>query len=454
MFNKSDEEKQKKEISLGDHFTFRRLLRFVAPSIFMMVFTSIYGVVDGLFISNFVGKTPFAAVNLIMPFLMIMGAVGFMFGTGGSAIVSKTLGEGKPKEANEYFSLIVYVTAISGVVLTGVGEAIVPYVARLFKAEGEMFDYCVLYGRIILIAVPFFMLQNVFQAFFTTAGKPLTGFIVTVIAGVTNMVLDAVFVAGFRWGVTGAAVATGVSQLVGGVIPVVYFVRKNTSLLRLGRAKFNGKVLLKTVTNGSSEFINNISSSVVGMVYNYQLLKLAGENGVAAYGVLMYVNFIYVAIFIGYSIGTAPLVGFNYGAQNHEELKNIYKKSMICMGVCGVLMTGLALALAYPVGYVFVGYDADLYAMTVTAFFISSPCFIFAGFSIFTSSLFTALNNGVISAVISFMRTLIFQIVTVLVLPIFWHLNGVWLSMLFADVLACTVSFIFAIVFRKRYGYM
>lgn len=440
-------------IKLSDHFNYKNLLRFVYPTILMMIFTSIYGVVDGLFISNFVGKTAFAAVNFIMPVLMILGAVGFMIGTGGTAIVSQTLGEGDNEKANRYFSFLVLVTAISGVVIAIIGELTIPAITRALKASDDMFDICVLYSRIIMLAVPAFMLQNLFQAFFTTAEKPKLGFIVTLIAGCTNMVLDAVAVGILKWGVAGAAIATAVSQLIGAVIPLVYFARKNTSLLRFTKCGFYGKVLFKTCTNGSSEFVSNISGSIVGMVFNAQLMRLAGEDGVSAYGVMMYVCFIYIAIFIGYAIGTAPIIGFNYGAQNHKELKNIFKKSLILMAVFGVLMTALAEVLAPAVSKLFVGYDEALCEMTTKAFYLFSLSFIFSGFGIFGSSLFTALGSGGISAAISFLRTLVFQIGSVMILPIFFGVDGIWLSMLSADILSTIVTVIFFFAKRKKYHF-
>ena len=440
-------------IKLSDHFTYSKLLRFVAPCILMMVFTSIYGVVDGLFISNFAGKTPFAAINLIMPFLMIMGSFGFMIGTGGSAIISKTLGENKKDKANEYFSFLIYFTATLGVVLTIVGEIVLPTITRLFKATDDMYDYCITYGRIILITIPFFMLQNVFQSLFTTAEKPTIGFIITIVAGVTNMILDALFVWIFDLGVAGAAIATSISQIVGGIVPIIYFSRKNSSLLSLGKGPINLPVLAKTCTNGSSEFISNVSASFVSILYNYQLLKLAGEDGVATYGVLMYVNFIFVAIFIGYSIGTAPIIGYNLGAQNNIEQKNIFKKSMLLMAIIGVTMTILCFILASPLAYIFFRNNAELSKMTRHAFYLFSLAFIFSGYGIYGSSMFTALNNGLISVIISVTRTLVFQTSTILILPVILGLDGVWLSLIVADILSAIVSIIFCICFRKKYNY-
>ena len=390
------------KISLFEHFTYKKLLKFTFPSIIMMIFTSIYGVVDGFFVSNFVGKTPFAAVNFIMPFLMILGGVGFMFGTGGSALVSKTMGEGEPRKAKEYFSLLVYVSAVCGVVIGVLGIVFVRPVAALLGAEGEMLDNCVLYGRIILLALPALMLQYEFQSFFVTAGKPQLGLAVTVAAGVANMVLDWLLVAVFSLGLQGAAIATAVSQCIGGLIPLLYFAQRNSSLLQLVEAKLDKKALLQTCANGSSELMSNISMSIVGMLYNAQLLRYAGENGVAAYGVLMYVNMIFIAAFIGYAVGTAPVIGYHYGAKTQGELKSLLGKSLIIIGIFSVAMLGAGQLLAKPLSILFVGYDQTLLALTMRGFAIYSFSFLFAGIAIFGSSFFTALNNGLVSALISF----------------------------------------------------
>ncbi len=387
-----------KNIRLSDHFTYGKLLCFTLPSMVMMVFTSIYGVVDGLFVSNFVGKTAFASVNLVMPFVMILGGMGFMIGTGGTALVSKILGEGDPENANRTFSMMVLFTLALGVVLSGIGIAFMGPVARFLGATDAMMADCVLYGRIVTGFTFAFMLQNVFLSFFIAAEKPKLGLKVTVAAGVTNMVLDALFIAVFKWGVAGAALATGLSQCVGGVLPLVYFLQPNTSLLRLSPTRLRIRPILAACGNGSSELMSNISSSLVSMLYNFQLMRLAGEDGVSTYGVLMYVQFIFISLFVGYSIGCAPVVGYHYGAQNHGELKNLLGKSALLMGGGGVVLTALAMALAQPMAHLFVGYDADLFALTVHAFRLFAWSFLLAGFNIFTSGFFTALNNGAVSA--------------------------------------------------------
>lgn len=451
---KDKTEKKKNAIQLSDHFTFRRLLRFTLPSIVMMVFTSIYGVVDGFFVSNFAGKTAFAAINLIMPFIMILGGMGFMVGTGGTALVSKVLGMGDRKRANEHFTMMVYLTLGLGVVLTVVGILCLRPVARFFGATDAMMPSCLLYGRIVIAFTVSYMLQNVFQSFFIAAEKPKLGLYTTVAAGVTNMILDAVFVGVLKWGVAGAAVATGISECVGGIIPLVYFIRPNSSLLRLVPTKIEVRALLQACGNGSSELMSNISSSVVSIIYNFQLLKYLGENGVSAYGVLMYVQFIFIAIFVGYSIGCAPIISFNFGAENHAELQNMFKKSVLLMGSLGVVMAAAAYTLSEPLARIFVGYDAELCAITSHAFKLFSVAFLLAGFNIFASAFFTALNNGAISAAISFLRTLLFQTSAVLILPLLIDVDGIWLAVGIAEVFAFIISLSFIFAKRGKYHYM
>ena len=441
------------KISLSDHFTVSRLLRFSLPTIIMMIFSSIYGVVDGIFVSNFVGKTPFAAINLIMPFLMIFSAIGFMIGAGGSALVAKTLGEGDKARAESLFSLMIYATVVCGAVLSVIGELTLPAVAVLLGANEEMLPYCIQYGRILIPAFIPFMLQNTFQSFFVTAEKPKLGLAVTVMAGVTNMVLDALFVAVFRWGLAGAAVATVISQAVGGFVPFVYFLLPNKSLLRLTKARMDGKALVKTCTNGSSEFLSNISMSVVNMLYNFQLMKYLGENGVAAYGVIMYVAFIFVSVFLGYAIGAAPVVGYHYGAGNRQELHGVLTRSLGIVAVIALAMTAAAEGLSGVLSTVFVGQDAELCALTRHAFTVYSLSYLLCGFNIYASSFFTALNNGLISAVISFLRTLIFQIAAVLLLPMFLGVEGIWWAVVFAEGASLVVSVLCLVGQRKNYGY-
>ncbi len=441
------------QIQLSEHFTYKKLLRFVLPSIVMMIFTSIYGVVDGLFVSNYVGKTAFAAVNLIMPFLMAISALGFMIGTGGSAIVAKTLGEGKKEQANEYFSMLVYLTLIGGIVLSALGILFSPLIARGLGADGALLTNCVLYARITLLSMPAFMLQNVFQSFFVTAEKPKLGLGVIVIAGVTNMVLDFLLVGVFQIGLAGAAFATVTSECIGGLFPILYFARRNSSLLKLGRTHFNGKIFLCACGNGSSELMTNLSSSIVNSLYNIQLMNLAGENGVAAFGTIMYVNFIFIAIFLGYSIGSAPLVSYHYGASNHDELKNLFQKSLRLIGIWGLMLFILAQLIARPLAAIFVGYDADLFSMTQNGFRIYCIAYLINGFNIYGSSFFTALNNGLISAAISFLRTLVFQLAAVLLLPLLLGINGIWSAVAVAELLTLGLTVTFFVRNRKKYHY-
>lgn len=442
------------KIQLSDHFTFGRLLRFTWPSIVMMVFTSIYSVVDGIFVSNFAGKTAFAAVNLIMPYLMVFGTVGFMIGTGGTALISMTLGMGDKKKANELFSMLTYLTLLVGVVFTALSIAFMRPSAILLGADGQMLEDCVIYGNIMQLALTAYLLQYVFQSFCITAEKPNMSLVMMVTAGVSNIILDALFVAVFRWGIVGAATATAIAQYLGALIPLVYFMRPNDSLLRLGKCGFDGKALLRTLTNGSSELMTSVSMSLVSMLYNLQLIRYAGENGIAAYGVIMYVNFFFVAVFIGFTIGAAPIIGYNHGAQNHEELKNMFRKCLVVISFFAAAMAAAALILAKPLSAVFVGYDPKLLEMTVRGFVIYALSFLVCGFNIFGSSLFTALNNGLISATISFVRTIICQIAAVLLLPLVFGLDGIWWSIVAAESVALVLTVFCFIRFKDRYQYM
>lgn len=442
-----------KGVRLSDHFTYKKLFKAVLSPISMMVFTSIYGIVDGLFISNVEGDTAFSAVNLIIPVTMAIGAIGFMFGAGGSALVSKTLGEGDKEKAQSIFTAIVIINAISGLVISVITFVFVEQIATLLGATPEMKDYAVKYGRIILIGEIAFMTQNLFQNFFIVAERPHLGFIVTVGAGVTNMILDAVMVAVLRLGVKGAAIATVISQVVGSVIPIIYFAKKNTSLLRFRKPAFRTDYIFKTVTNGFSEFLSNVSASFVSMVYNKQLMSYRGQDGVTAYGIIMYASFIFAAVFIGYAIGTAPIIGYNYGAQNHDELKNVFKKSMILNFATGIVMTTLSVVFARLLCSIFVGYNPALLDFSAQAMRIFSIGFIFMGLNIFTSSFFTALNNGLISAIVSAFRTLVCQLVMVFTLPIIWGVDGIWISIVAAEALALCLEIVFLITNRKKYHY-
>ena len=442
------------KIQLSDHFTYSKLLRFVYPSIEIMVFTSIYSVVDGYFVSNFVGKTPFAALNLIFPVAGVFGAVGFMVGTGGSAIVARTLGEGRPEDANRYFSMMVEATVASGVVLTLLALWLMRPIAVLLKAEGEMLEYSVLYGCVLSLGLVPFMLQNVFQSFLVAAERPKLGLAVTAAAGVTNMVLDLLFIAVFRWGLAGAAAATALSQAVGGVIPLVYFISGKNDVLRLSWAKPEWRVLLDTCTNGFSEVMSNISSAVVGILYNLQLMRLAGENGVAAFGTIMYVNFFFLAISLGYSIGSSPIISYHYGAENYQELQGLFKKSMLLNGATGLVMTAASILFAKPVTAIFVGYDPELFALTSQGFLVYSLRYLFSSIVIFGSGFFTALGDGLTSAVISFLRAIVFQVASILLLPVLFGVDGIWLVGITAETLAVTVAAFFFWAKRDQFHYI
>ena len=438
-------------IQLSDSFNYRKLLQFTFPSIVMMIFTSIYGVADGFFVSNFAGKTPFAAVNFIMPILLILGCVGFMFGTGGSALISKTLGEGKSRKANELFSMLVYVSIILGILLAVLGFFLIRPVAVIMGAEGELLEDCLLYGKINLLALPFYILQYEFQCLFAAAEKPKLGLYITVASGITNMVLDGLFVAVFSWGLAGAAAATAFSQFVGGILPVFYFAGKNESRFQLVRFQFDGRALVKICTNGASELMSNISMSFVGMLYNIQLMKYAGENGVAAYGVLMYVSMVFQAVFLGYAVGMAPVVSYHYGAGNKKEVKNLLRRSILLIGSFSAAMCVMGELLGRPFSVLFVGYDGELLDLTAHAFAVFSLSFLFSGFAILGSSFFTALNDGLTSALISFLRTLVFEAAAIMMFPMIWGIDGIWWSVVAAEILAVLVTILFLVKKRKRY---
>ncbi len=440
-------------IQLSEHFTYKRLIRFTIPTIIMMIFTSIYGVVDGIFVSNCVGSEAFAAINLIMPALMILGSIGFMIGTGGSAIVSKTIGEGDTKKANEYFSMLIYLIIVIGIILTIVGILFVRPISILLGAKGNILEDCVTYGRVLLIALTAFLLQNSFQSFLIVAEKPQLGLIISIISGVINMLLDFLLIYVFQLGVLGAALATAISQIIGVMVPFIYFVRKNSSKLRLTKTKFQLKPILKVCSNGSSEMVTNLSMSLVNMLYNLQLMKYAGSNGVVAYGIIMYVGFIFTGTYLGYSLGSAPIIGYHYGAGNKDELKNLLKKSLKLLLITSITLTAFAELLAKPLSRIFVNYDAELLAMTTNAIRLFAISYLISGLNIFASSFFTALNNGAVSATISFLRTFIFQIAMIYILPTFMGINGIWLAVVVAEMLALVVSILFFIFNRKKYDY-
>ena len=442
-----------KHISVSEHFTFGKLIRISLPTIAMMIFMSIYWVIDGLFVSNFVGETSFAAINFVYPVILIIGAVGSMFGTGGSALIQKLIGEGNKERASNTFSLITYAGLIFGFILGLGGIFLLGPIVKAMGASEAMADDCVLYGRIICGVMPFYVLQFQFQSLFPAAERPRIGLVVTICAGCTNIIFDALFIVGFKWGVAGAASSTALSQFVGGVIPLIYFSCKNKSLFRLGKIKLDWNAFGKVCLNGCSEFLTNISMSFVGILYNIQLMKYIGENGVSAYGVLMYVSMVFMGIFVGYTMGIAPIISYNYGAKRPEEIKSILVKSLIFIWITSVIMFVLGEALARPMAELYVGYDPELRDLTIRAFYFFSISFIFVGMAIFGSSFFTALNNGVVSAIISFLRTLVFQVLAVMLLPLAFGVDGIWSSLIVAEFMAAFLSSIFIFAYRKRYGY-
>lgn len=442
------------KIQLSDHFTYKKLIKFTLPTIIMMIFSSIYGVVDGIFISNVVGNDAFAAVNLIWPAIMIFASLGYMFGTGGSALVSKVLGEGDKEKANKYFSMIMYIEIIVGIVLSVIGIIFIEPLARLLGATKELMPYCVIYGRIILIGLTAFLVQDSIQSFVIVAEKPKFGLYISIVCGVCNMILDYVLMYVFKMGIHGAALATVISQFIGAGVPLIYFARENNSLLRFTKVKFELKPIIKSCTNGSSEMVSCLSRSLVDVLYNFQLMKYAGPDGVSSYGIIMYVGFIFIGVYLGYSIGTAPIIGYNYGAQNEKELKNVLKRSIKILGISAIVLTGLAEILAKPLANIFVSYDKELLEMTINAIRLYSISYVISWINIYASSFFTALNNGLASAIISFLRTFIFQIAMIYILPVFWGLDGIWLAVVLAELLSLIASIGIFIKNKDKYRYI
>lgn len=439
---------------MNRHFSLSALLKFTFPTICMMIFTSLYTVVDGFFVSNYVGKTALAAVNLVWPIIMILATIGLMTGTGGSALVAKTRGEGDDARANRYFSMLIFFTIAVALVLGAIGQAIMVPAIQLFGAEGDLLTSSITYGRWVMAALPFFALQFAFQVLFSTAGKPNYGFYVIVAAGLTNVILDWLFICVCGWGVSGAAIATGLGQVVGGLVPLIYFVRRNnSSFLRLTWAKPEWKPIGKACLNGSSELVSNIAMSLVSMLYNYQLMAYIGEDGVAAYSVIGYTAMIFSSILMGYALGSSPLMSFQYGARNQIEMRSILLKSLGLVGVGSVIMFLAAQWLAAPLSAIFVSYDSELLEFTVQAYKLYALAFLIMGIPIYLSALFTSLNNGVVSAIIAFMRTLVFECGAVILLPMIWGIDGIWLSVSVGELAASILAIGFLVALRKKYGF-
>ncbi|MCQ2815517.1 MAG: MATE family efflux transporter [Bacilli bacterium] len=437
---------------LDEHYTYKKLFRFVLPSILMMLFTSIYTMVDGIFISG-VSKEAFAGVNFIYPVISLLGAVGFMIGAGGSALIGKKLGENDKEKANQYFSLFVYVSAGFGIGLSILVYFFMPNIVEALQADSSIAPYCNEYGKIMICFIPLFILQMEFQSYFIVAEKTNLSTIITIACGLFNIILDAIFVPGLGMGVKGAAVATGICQTIGAVSSILYFSFKNQSLLRLGKTSFDGKALLKCITNGSSEFITNVSLSVVTIIYNYQLTKYIGTNGVAAYGVIMYVCLIFLAIFFGYEMGVAPLISFNYGAKNNEELQNLTVKSIKIIAIACVSMCALSYALSYPLSLAFGQGDTEYINLIFRAFLFFSLVYLFIGIPVFTSAFFTALNNGFISFIMSLFRTLFFPLLFAFLLPYLMGSDGIWIALFISDTCSLILAIHLLVVKNKKYNY-
>ncbi len=442
------------KIKLSDHFTYGKLLRFTLPSIVMMICTSIYSVVDGLFVSNLVGENALSAVNIMFPPAMIVGAVGFMLGAGGSAIVARTMGEGKQELANQYFTMIILCVLGAGVALSALALLFVEPIARLAGASDLLMDDCLAYGTVILGGSFVFMLQVTFQTFFVTAELPKMGLFFALASGATNITLDYLFIGVLKLGVVGAAWGTVLGYGLGGLLPLLYFLKPAKGALRLCPTRLYLRELKNACVNGSSELMSNLSSSLIGILYNIQLMRLVGESGVAAFSVMMYVDFSFAAVFLGFSMGSGPIVSYHYGAGNVVELKSILRKSLTVIGAAAVLMVALAELLSRPLAMAFVGYSPALMEMTVHGFRIFAWGYLFSGLGIYGSSFFTSLCYGVVSALISFLRTFLFRGGMVLLLPLFLELDGIWLAGVAADLLGAFTAGALIWKYRKQYHYL
>ena len=441
-------------VQLSDHFDYRTLIRFTIPSVLMMVISSVYSIVDGLFVSNFAGSDGFAAVNLMMPIAMMISCIGFMAGAGGSALISKTLGEQEAEKAREQFSLIIYLIIGFSLVIGVTVFLLVPQIARMMGAEGAIYDNCVIYGRILISALPAFMLQILFQNFLVVAEKPQMGMVIAISSGVTNIVLDALFIAVFQWGVAGAAIATMLGQTIGGIVPLGYFLLKKNHLLWFTKFKFRWETLKRTCVNGFSAFIGNASNSLVGIVFNLRLMDLMGSDGVVAYGVVMYVTYIVTGVFMGYSTGIAPVFSYNLGSGNAEEIKGLLKRSLVSIAVSALVLVAFVQIFARGLAAIFVSYDENLMILTTTAIRLFNISFLVAGFNIFAAAFFAALNNGVVSSILSLSRTLVFTLGCLFILPAVIGNNGIWLSVTFAEVFSVLVAGYYVVKNREKYQYL
>lgn len=439
---------------ISEHFNIKKIIIFTLPSIGMMLISSIYGVVDGFFVSNYIGSNAFAAVNIVWPFEMILGSFGLMIGAGGSALVSKTMGEQKYDLANRYFSMLIIFVIIFGMFISILGIIFNPYIIHLLDLDQETINNCNIYANVLFIFLIFFMLQNIFQSFNIVASKPEMGIITMILSGITNILLDYIFIVILNMGIFGAALATGLSQFAGAIVPFIFFINKNSTLLRIKFVKIDFKIILKTSYNGISEMLSSISFSLVSILYNIILLSYIGINGVNAYGVILYISYIFISIYFGYSMGISPIISYNYGAKNKKELNNIFNISLVLICSVSILLTFIGYIFAKQLSSIFVNYDKELLNLTTHALHINVFSFLFCGYNIFASSLFTALNNGTVSLILSFLRSLIIQVVCILTIPILFGSEGIWFAGVVSDIISLIISIIFIFKYRNKYGYL
>lgn len=438
--------------SIAQKFNVFTLLKFAFPTMVMMVFMSLYTIVDGIFVSRLVGSNALSAVNIVYPVISLLIACGIMLSTGGSAIVARQMGEKREQEARENFSMLAVVSVLTGIVILVLGLMFLEPICRILGGTPVLLEDCKIYLGVLLGFGPLTMLQMLFQTFFVTAGKPGLGLGLTLTGGVVNMVLDYVFMGPMQMGVLGAALATGLGQAIMAVAGVVYFLKVKGNLYFV-KPVFRGNILLQSCGNGSSEMVSNLSTAVVTFLFNITMLKLAGEDGVAAITIVLYGQFLFTALYLGFSMGVAPVVSFNYGNQNHAQLKRIYK---ICIGFIlgsSVFILGIALLFSEPIVGIFTGEENHTYELAVEGFFQFSFNYLFAGINIFASALFTSLSNGKISAIISFCRTFVFITVSIVLLPRVMGITGVWLSVPLAELVTLFISITYLKGQKEVYHY-
>lgn len=418
-----------------------------------MVFMSLYTMVDGVFVSRFAGTAALSAVNIVYPMVSVVVAVGVMLATGGSAIIAKRMGEGKPEQARQNFSYLILAGVLIAVGMAALALVFLKPLLHLLGARGALFELCYAYALPLVFFIPSGILQMLFQTLLVTAGRPMLGLTVTVLGGVANIVLDYLFIVPLQMGIAGAAIATGIGFSIPAVFGLLYFALRRSGPLCFVRPKGGGKMLLRCCANGSSEMVTNMSTAVTTFLFNLLMMRYAGEDGVASITIVLYTQYLMTAVYMGYATGTAPVFSFHHGSRNGEQLRRLFRISMGFIALCSVATFALALVFAKQVVVIFTPAGSPVFEMALYGFRLFSGSFLFAGVGIFASAMFTAFSDGKVSAAISFLRTFAFIVLALLLLPLAMGLDGVWLAVPLAEVLGFGVSLFFLYRKKKRYCY-